>query len=190
MTIKMRSYLAATTLLTCTLFGAGFYYYTRSHAAPTVPLIDFEYNRDFAEILSIFERNWYWLMPYPPEEYDPQYLPYVFEYRAPQANPLKHNTLIIKVIRQEDHVIAFTAYYMKSKTSGFLLFVAVDNNFRGKKYGEMLVKHALKAMIDHGAKQIQLNTRIDNIPAQSLYKKMGFTETVRHGPMVYFTYKV
>ena len=71
-----------------------------------------------------------------------------------------------------------------------MLFVAVDNNFRGKKYGEALVNHALKAMIDRGAKQIQLNTRIDNLPARSLYKKMGFTETVRQGPFVYYTYKI
>lgn len=45
-------------------------------------------------------------------------------------------------------------------------------------------------MIARGAKQIQLNTRIDNIPAQTLYKKMGFTETVRQGAFVYYTYKV
>lgn len=186
---KIRSYVAAGLLLSG-LLGGGIYYYTKVHAAQRIELVDFVYERDFADIMSIFDRNWYWLMPYPQEEYDPNYLPNVFSWRSPQANPFKKGSLTIKVIRHEGHTIAFTAYHMKTKTSGFLLFVAVDNNFRGKKYGEALVKHALKAMADRGAKQIQLNTRIDNVPAQSLYKKMGFTETVRQGPFVYYTYKV
>jgi len=178
-------------LVVCGVSGAGVYYYYRHMPVQqTVPLIDFDFDRDFSDIHTIFEKNWYWLMPYPPEAYDPDYLLHVFKYRAPQANPLKKGTLTIKVVRHEGHVIAFTAYHMKSKTSGFLLFVAVDNNFRGKKYGETLVKHALKAMTDRGAKQIQLNTRIDNIPAQKLYKKMGFAEMVRDTIYVYYTYKV
>ncbi len=186
---KVRSYIAVGLLL-CSFFGGGVYYYTKVQAAQETQFVDFVYERDFADVLSIFDRNWYWLMPYPQEEYDPSYLPNVFGWRSPQANPFKKGSLIIKVVRNEGHVIAFTVYYMKTKTSGFLLFVAVDNNFRGKKYGEALVKHAIKAMTSVGAKQIQLNTRIDNIPAQTLYKKMGFTETVRQGAFVYYTYKV
>lgn len=186
---KIRSYVFGFLLL-CILFCGGTYYYTKVYAAQAVKLVDFEYERDMADVLSIFDRNWYWLMVYPQEEYDPNYLPHVFKWGAPQADPLKKGMLTIKVLRHEGRVIAFTAYYMKTKISGFLLFVAVDNNFRGKKYGEALVNHALKAMIDRGAKQIQLNTRIDNLPARSLYKKMGFTETVRQGPFVYYTYKI
>lgn len=188
--INVRSVLIVGLLL-CGAAGIGGYcYYAKTHQLHSDELIDFEYDRDFPDIISIFERNWYWLMPYPQEEYDPQYLPTVFKERAPQANPLKKGALTIKVIRHEGHVIAFTAYHMKTKTSGFLLFVAVDNNYRGKKYGATLVQHVLDALIARGAKQIQLNTRIDNMPAQSLYKKMGFTETVRQGAFVYYTYKV
>jgi GNAT superfamily N-acetyltransferase len=187
---KLHYYLIAGFVASGVVGGGAYYYYAHRKVVPSVPLVDFEYERDIADVLSIFDRNWYWLMPYPQEEYDPEYLPHVFDWHAPQANPLKKGTLTIKVIRHEGHAIAFTAYHMKTKTSGFLLFVAVDNNFRGKKYGELLVKHALKAMADRGAKQIQLNTRIDNVPAQSLYKKMGFTETVRQGAFVYYTYKV
>lgn len=185
-----RSYVIAS-VLASVFFGAGLYYYAvvARHVVPSSELVDFDYDRDFSDVMSIFDRNWYWLMPYPQEEYDPSYLPNVFSWRAPQANPLKKGSLIIKVIRKDDKVVAFTAYHMKTKTSGFLLFVAVDNDYRGKKYGEAVVTHAIKAMTDLGAKQIQLNTRIDNIPAQTLYKKMGFTETVRQGAFVYYTYK-
>ncbi len=188
--IKMRSYFMAGLLIVAGVVSGVYYYNTTVNATRNIQLVDFEYDRDFADILSIFDRNWYWLMPYQQEEYDPHYLPNVFAWKAPQANPLKKGALTIKVIRHEGHAVAFTAYHMKTKRSGFLLFVAVDNNFRGKKYGEALVKHALSAMKAQGAKQIQLNTRIDNIPAQSLYKKIGFTETVRQGPFVYYTYKV
>jgi ribosomal protein S18 acetylase RimI-like enzyme len=190
LTMFKRSYLLAG-LFATGVCGGAFYCYTRvCRAVPSADLIDFEYDRDFADIMSIFDRNWYWLMPYSREEYDPDYLQNVFAWRSPQANPFKKGSLIVKVIRKDDKVVAFTAYHMKTKTSGFLLFVAVDNDYRGKKYGEALVVYALKAMKDLGAKQIQLNTRIDNVPAQTLYKKMGFKEVMRQGIYVYYTYKV
>jgi GNAT superfamily N-acetyltransferase len=183
---KKYTYLYATVAAGIALSGS-IYYYCHSH--PSVTLIPFDYKRDFTDVMSIFDKNWHWLMPYAPEEYDPNYLPYVFENLAPHGDPARKGKLIVKVVREAEHVIAFVAYYMKTKASGFLLFLAVDNAHRGKKYGEKLARYALSQMAAQGAKQVQLITRLTNVPAQSLYKKLNFKETVREGAFVYYTYK-
>src|SRR5438105_4395715 len=100
---KIRYYLIAAFAVSGVVGGVFYYQYTKKHMLPTVQLVDFEYDRDVADVLSIFDRNWYWLMPYSQEEYEPDYLPHVFAWRAPQANPFKKGTLTIKVIRHEGH---------------------------------------------------------------------------------------
>jgi len=52
--------------------------------------------------------------------------------------------------------------------------VAVSPAFRKKGYGEQLVAVAKEKAKDAGAESIFLEVRVSNIPAISLYKKMGF----------------
>jgi ribosomal protein S18 acetylase RimI-like enzyme len=168
-------------------FGTLFYY-TRT-CAQSENFIDFVYDRDIADILKIFDENWYWLMPAPPDTYHPGYVDYVFKYRAPQANPFQHNKLTIKVLRIDNQVAGFVAYYMKSKKSGMLLFLAVKDIFRGKQYGEKLARYAVGELCKAGATEVHLLTRVDNIPAQKIYKKLGFKERLNDGEgFVYFIY--
>lgn len=54
--------------------------------------------------------------------------------------------------------------------------VAVSPAFRKKGYGEQLVAVAKEKAKDAGAESIFLEVRVSNIPAISLYKKMGFEE--------------
>lgn len=185
--MNKRSRILTSVTIICTLLGLGGWYYV--HAHPSLPIIDFVYARDAHDIFEIFDKNWYWLMPQPKEEYHPGYLRYVFEHRAPQANPMQHKKLIIKVLYIDKKLAGFVAYHMKTKDSGMLLFLAVKQEFRGKKYGELLTRFALKDLIKHGAKQIYLVTRVDNIPAQRIYTTVGFREVMRDGEgLVYFSY--
>ena len=97
--------------------------------------------------------------------------------------------LRIKVLREHDAFVGFTAYYMKTSDLGLLLFLAVNPEFRGKGYGDMLTRYALNDLIRVGAKRIRLVTRTCNIPAQKLYKRVGFKETSRDDEgFVYFEY--
>ena len=54
--------------------------------------------------------------------------------------------------------------------------VAVSPAFRKKGYGEQLVAVAKEKAKDAGAESIFLEVRVSNVPAISLYKKMGFEE--------------
>ena len=54
--------------------------------------------------------------------------------------------------------------------------VAVSPNFRKKGYGEALVENAKSIAKEAGAECIFLEVRQSNVPALSLYKKLGFEE--------------
>jgi ribosomal protein S18 acetylase RimI-like enzyme len=185
--MNTRSHILTLIAVSCAVIGFGGLYHTYTH--PSLPITDFVYSRDAQDIFEIFDKNWYWLMPQPKEEYHPGYVRYVFEHKAPQANPMHHNKLIIKVLHIDKQLAGFVAYHMKSKETGMLLFLAVKEEFRGKKYGELLTRYALKDLIHHGAKQINLVTRVDNIPAQRIYTSLGFREIMNDGEgFVYFVY--
>ncbi len=51
-----------------------------------------------------------------------------------------------------------------------LVYIAVDNRFRGKGYGKMLMKEA----INNAEGNVALHVEPDN-PARYLYEKLGFT---------------
>lgn len=165
-----------------TLFiGAGIFYYL---SIPCGPIYDFDPARDTQDILQVFERDWYWLVS--SDDYSPEF---TLKYRAPSRNPLYIGRLRIKVLRENDDFVGFTAYYMKTSDLSFLLFLAVNPEFRGKGYGDALTRYALNDLISMGTKRIRLVTRTDNIPAQKLYSRMGFRETSRNDEgFVYFEY--
>lgn len=55
--------------------------------------------------------------------------------------------------------------------------IAVDPNYRGKKYGEKILISLGNSALQRGAERMTLEVRKSNYPAQSLYLKFGF-ETV------------
>lgn len=162
-----------------------------THSQSHFKIEPFVYERDIPDTLQLFDNNWYWLMGSPKEAYSPNYLPYVFKYRTPGANPMTHNTLQVYVIRDNDHVAGFTAFFKKTKTIGQILFVAVQDEYRNKGLGAQLFRYAMDELIKQGSQQLILLTRTDNLRAQSLYKRNGFIEAYSDAPgFIYFSYTV
>lgn len=64
---------------------------------------------------------------------------------------------------------------------GHVVSVAVLPEHRKKGVGEALIVKALEGMQRYNAKQCFLEVRVSNVPAISLYKKLGFevTRTIR-----------
>ena len=54
--------------------------------------------------------------------------------------------------------------------------MAVNPEFRGKRYGEILMKHDFEALKRMGATRIEMATRTNNEPALKLYRRMGMVE--------------
>lgn len=163
-------------------FSIAFFYYALT---PQGSIYDFEPRRDTQEILAIFDQNWHWLIS--SEDYSPEFM---LQHRAPNKDPLYVGSLHIKVLYEKDKLVGFTAYYMKKKQLGQLLFLAVGKAFRSKGYGEQLVWHALKDFARMGASRVQLVTRTTNFPAQRLYRRIGFQQISKHldDGFVYFEF--
>lgn len=180
--IKMRSRLVkiwGAGLFVILALGTGYWWLSREQG----PIYELDYERDRQEIIKIFDRDHYWLTPRETIDTD-----IWLKHRAPhEEDPRYFGKLQVKVLREHEQFVGFTAYYMKYPTLGSILFVAVNPEFRGKRYGEQLVHYALKDLKSQGAKQVQLVTRTDNKAAQNLYKRIGFYESSTSDGYVHFT---
>ena len=56
--------------------------------------------------------------------------------------------------------------------------VAVHSEYRNNKIATRLINELLNLCKEHGTTYIMLEVRTNNIPAQNLYSKFGFTEEV------------
>lgn len=165
-------------------FGASiFYYYAPQPLVEQISQIsDFQDTRDTQDLLKIFETDRYWLIS--SEDYDPLH---ALQTRSPNKRDSKYfGKLHIKVLRENDQLVGFVAYYMKNFFIGQLLFLAVKPEFRGKGYAQKLMKYAVDDMKKQGASIITLVTRTSNVSAQAVYKKLGFTQTYEEDGFVYF----
>lgn len=66
-------------------------------------------------------------------------------------------------------------------TGAFIKDVAVDRAFRGRGIARALVSMALTACRGRAAPFVDLKTDVDNVKAQSLYRRLGFEIVERGG---------
>jgi ribosomal protein S18 acetylase RimI-like enzyme len=135
-------------------------------------------------VLDIFNKDFDWLTAN--KDCSPAFM---FKNRTYDNNPMHFGALKIKVLREDNKVAGFAAYYMEPVKQGRLLFMAVGHKFRGKGYGKILTQHAMKELFKMGADHLALWTRVDNLPAQKIYKELGFVEVFDDGQgFVWFEY--
>lgn len=166
------------------LIGATAYYYYAPTPVPIISdsIVPFDYARDAEHIKQIFIDDKYWLLS--SEDYDVEYM---LHNKAPnKREPRYIGKLNIKVLYENNQFVGFIAYYLKNFFLGQILFVDVKQEFRGKGFAQMLVKHAIEDMKKQGATMIVLVTRTSNTSAQSVYKKLGFTVSYEEDGFVYF----
>jgi len=148
-------------------------------------ILEYEPARDRQDIINLMKKNWYWLISSP--DYSAEYM---LDNQIPShREPRYKGALRIKVLRDDKNLLGFTAYYKLNFYEGRVLFLAVDETQRGKGYGEKLMRHALSELKKLGSYKICLDTRVDNLKAQSLYKRIGFIEESRDDAFVHFIQK-
>lgn len=157
----------AAIVLAASLAVVGWWFINRS------PVQEFNYDRDAKEILKIFDRDRYWLTT--SSDYSPEFM---LKTRSPNPYDIRYyGQLHIRVLWEKGSFVGFTAYYMKTPTLGFILFMDVNPEFRGKRYGEILMRHDFAALKRMGATRVELFTRTNNERALKLYKRVGMVET-------------
>lgn len=158
--------------LSLLIFGlvAGVFYYQR--AVSDFQIKKFIKERDTQFILDWFEKDLYWLTNNP--DFSPQYM---IDHMSPKKEPEYFGKQNIVMVYDKSMPVGFGAYYMKNFYEGMVHFVYIDKAYRGKGYSKLLTQYMIDQLIKMGAKSVKLYTRVNNIPARALYKKLGFKES-------------
>ena len=92
------------------------------------------------------------------------------------ASEIKRRDCIVLAAESEGQLVGYVGmWYFAGQ--GHISTVAVHPGWRGQGVGEMLVLIVLLAAGERGAEFVELEYRVSNLPAESLYRKLGF-ETV------------
>jgi len=75
-----------------------------------------------------------------------------------------------------DRLVGYVAVERQPGGDGYIDFVGVDPELRGRGYGERLVRAGIDALRARGCGRISLTVREDNPAARALYRRLGFQE--------------
>ncbi len=90
------------------------------------------------------------------------------------------------VAESEEKIIAYimcrlergiSSLHFKYRNKGHIVSIAVIPEYRKQKIGTNILRKAIEAVKQKGAKEIFLEVRVTNFPAIDLYEKEGFTKT-------------
>lgn len=92
---------------------------------------------------------------------------------------LMNEESVVFIAFDENHPIGFVQLYpsfssLSMKKSWVLNDLYVKKTARKKGFGEQLLREAINFAKETGSKGVLLETNVENIPAQSLYEKIGF----------------
>ena len=82
----------------------------------------------------------------------------------------------VLVIMRNNHIAGMVTLTDKNGV-GDIGLIAVDEKFRGRKFGQQLVLDAQRWFIQHGCHTSCVITQEDNLPACHLYEKCGYQKT-------------
>ena len=154
------------------IIGSSWVYFRHPGLVQTaghdIRLLDIKRDTDFIKQQNY--DNWYLLHASP--EYD---LDFMLQTSSPYAwEPRTYGKLTTVILFDNNEPAGFVNYYMRGSSEGTVFLLSVDKKFRGKGFGETLLRHAVEGLKKQGAKFIKLSVREENEPAQKLYKKVGF----------------
>lgn len=78
------------------------------------------------------------------------------------------------IVQRTDGLIVGYAVYWRIRDDVQVNNIAVHPDFRGRGIAETVMKHILEKVRREGAVFVSLEVRASNIPAHSLYRKLGF----------------
>ena len=164
------------------LFVIPTVYYKKVYSCSGISEYDAKIDRKF--ILDLFQKNMYWLVAENVTDFSAEY---VLDTKSRSKRPEDYGNLSIYVHRTSDcKPTGFVAFYKKSFFKGYVLFLVVDEVYRGKGYAKKLLTFSLDKLKEMGCSYAELVTRTSNEKAQKLYKSVGMHEVWRDEGFVKF----
>lgn len=91
-------------------------------------------------------------------------------------NELEHNHLSTYLVAEDGENLAGYCGVWLVVDEAHITNVAVLPDYRGRGLGEGLMRKIMDIAIEFGARVMTLEVRISNMPAQHLYRKLGFKD--------------
>lgn len=82
------------------------------------------------------------------------------------------------VVENKEEVIGFVIG-ITQKDEGHILVIAIRDDYKKKGIGTFLMKKLMEIYEKKGIKKLKLEVRVSNVPAISMYKRLGFKITNR-----------
>ncbi|MDX1414051.1 MAG: ribosomal protein S18-alanine N-acetyltransferase [Candidatus Promineifilaceae bacterium] len=102
----------------------------------------------------------------------------VFRYELTENRLAHYQALLLENHEQTERLLGYTGFWLIADEV-HISTIAVDPQWRGHNLGELLLLNLLFLAYDHDAGLVTLEVRINNLTAQSLYRKYRFEEVGR-----------
>ena len=80
------------------------------------------------------------------------------------------------VAQQDNIVVGYIIFWIRFEEEGHIISIAVDDEYRRKSVGTLLVETALKIFKRYNITHIKLEVRVSNGSAIQFYYEMGFNK--------------
>lgn len=174
MNMKQNFWLKILVGLSLTFGVATVYYYRAAQVSTNAheSISDYNEQRDIGGVINLFSKDWYWLSA---RDYSEDRIRQQFREHSPNEYESQFfGKMRIKMLHEGSSLVGFVTYYMKNFYEGRVLFLSIDQNFRGKRYGQQLLEYAVNDLKSMGAKIVTLAVRSANASALKLYTRVGF----------------
>jgi ribosomal protein S18 acetylase RimI-like enzyme len=83
---------------------------------------------------------------------------------------------LLLVVHVEGQVVAFSDSIISGESTGEMLWLHVDPDYRGENYGERLFEATKERLSDRGATTLQGRVLADNVGGNTFYQERGLTK--------------
>ena len=89
------------------------------------------------------------------------------------------NTLSYKAVSADNEMVGFVFVMINANGAAHLTTIGIAPEHRRRRLAERLLNHMDNALRKRGINTVMLEVRVGNIPAQNLYRRVGYTVVQR-----------
>jgi len=85
------------------------------------------------------------------------------------------NTLSYKTVTADNEIVGFVFVMVNTNGAAHLTTICIAPEHRRRRLAERLLDHMDNALRNRGINTVMLEVRVGNVPAQNLYRRVGYT---------------
>ena len=85
------------------------------------------------------------------------------------------NTLSFKTVTADNEIVGFVFVMVNTNGAAHLTTICIAPEHRRRRLAERLLDHMDNALRNRGINTVMLEVRVGNVPAQNLYRRVGYT---------------